>query len=112
VNGELADAGETPGKSAAPANVIDGVHIRGIETGDHGIERGLLFLGKRFVGHGDPRVGEGVVVEGRVGVEVVSWRAVAVHAVQPLLLQRDPKTVERPTLFPIMLRRSRMLGPS
>src|SRR5215470_14136461 len=38
VNGEFADAGEDAGKSSQnAADVVSGVHVRGIEAGNHGI---------------------------------------------------------------------------
>src|SRR5437899_5901669 len=45
VNFELAvtseDSGESPQHSA---NVVHGIHVRGVDPGNHGIETGLLFL--------------------------------------------------------------------
>jgi len=88
VNGELADAGEDARKSFEDtANVVGGVHVGGIETGDHGVDARLLIFGQRFVGHGDGGVGERVVVERRIAVEVVSGRAIAVDAIGPFLLK-------------------------
>ena len=92
VNGEFADARENSGKCLQHApNMIGGVHVGRIEAGDHRIEARLLFLRKRLVGHRDTRVGERVVVERRVGIQVISRRAIAIDAIRPLLLKRNAK---------------------
>ena len=44
VNRELADASKHTWKSLQhSANVIRGIHVRGVEAGNHGIKAGLLF---------------------------------------------------------------------
>jgi hypothetical protein len=45
--------------------------------------------GERPIDAGDIGVGEGVVIEGRIAVEVVGGREVAGVRVRPLLLQRN-----------------------
>ena len=90
VDAELADAGEDAGKRRQhAADVIDAVHVRGIEPGDHRIEARALLRRKRPVDAGDVGVGERVVVERRVAVQVVGRREVARVVVGPLLLQRN-----------------------
>jgi hypothetical protein len=92
VDAELADAGEHAGERLQnPANVIDAVHVRWVEPGDHRIEARLLLLRERAILAGDVSVGERVVVERRVAVQVVGRREVAGVPVRPLLLQRDPE---------------------
>src|SRR5438094_6430766 len=45
VNCELADTSEDSGENPQhSANVVHGIHVRGVEPGNHGIETGLLFL--------------------------------------------------------------------
>ena len=95
VNGEFTDTGKDAGKGLQDAaNVVGGVHIGGIKTGNHGIETSLLFFSERFVGHGDVGVGEGVVVEGSVAAEVVGGSVVAIDAKGPLLLQGNSEEGE------------------
>ncbi len=88
VDRELADPHEDPGEGPEhPADVVRRVHVGGIEAGDHGIEP-RLFLGRQgLVLHGDPGVGERVVVKGRVGLKVVGRGVIARVAVGPHLLQ-------------------------
>ena len=81
---------KTPGKMREhAANVIGGVHVRRIEAGDHRIEARLLRRRQRAIGHRDLRVGERVVIERRVGLQVIPGREVARVRVHPLLLQRN-----------------------
>ena len=90
VDAELADAGEDAGEGLQhAADVIDGIHVRRVEPGDHRIEARLLLLRERAIGAGDERIGERVVVERRVALQVVGRRELAGVAVRPLLLQRD-----------------------
>ena len=65
----------------------DFAHVRRIEAGDHRIESRLLFLRQRFVCHRDPRIGEGVVVQRGVRMQVIGRSALPVHPVGPFLLQ-------------------------
>ena len=90
VDAELADAGEDAGKRRQDAaDVIDAVHVGRVETGDHRIEARLLLRPKAAIDAGDVGVRERVVVERRVGVQVVGRREVAGVGVGPVLLQRD-----------------------
>ncbi len=90
VNGELADPREDARKGPQhPADVIGGVHVGGVEAGDHGIEAGLLFRRERPVGHRDDGVGERVVVERSVALQVVGRSEVAGVLVRPGLLERN-----------------------
>ena len=87
VNAELANTGEYARKSSQhAANMIHRVHIGWIEARDHGIKPCLLLRLERLVSHGDPGIGEGVVVQGGVGVEVILRRAIRVDPVRPKLL--------------------------
>ncbi len=64
VNRELANAREHPGERRQhPPHVIGGVHVGGVEPGDHRVETRLLVRRQRPVGHRDEGVGEGVVVK-------------------------------------------------
>src|SRR6478672_225314 len=45
------------------ANMVRRIHISRIESRDHRIEAGLLLCRQRLIRHGDPCVGERVVVE-------------------------------------------------
>ena len=101
VDRELADAGEhaREGQQHA-ADVIGRVHVGGVEAGDHRVEARLLRRRQRAVGHRDERVGERVVVERRVGLQVVGRREVAGVAVRPRLLQRDAEQRDAPDLRP------------
>ena len=54
-----------------------------------GSKRACSVLAEGLVGHGDLRVGERVVIERRVRLQVVGRREIAVDAVRPLLLQRN-----------------------
>ncbi len=79
---------KTPGKvSQHPADVVGGVHVRGVEARDHRIEAGLLLRLERPVGHRDEGVGERVVVERSVALQVVGRSEVAGVLVRPGLLQ-------------------------
>src|SRR5262249_15243365 len=99
VDRELADAAEDPRKQLEhPPDVIDSVHVRRVEASDHGIEARLLLLRQRLVYAGDIGIGEGVVIERRVGAEVVGRSVVAGIYVGPLLLQRDTKERRTPDL--------------
>jgi hypothetical protein len=90
VDAELADAGEDAGECLEhAADVVDAVHVGRIESGDHRIEPRLRLSGERAVDAGDVGVGERVVVERRVGVQVVGRCEVTRVRVRPLLLQRD-----------------------
>ena len=83
---------KTPGNVVQHApDVVDAVHVGRIEPGDHRIEARLLLLRERAVHARDVGVGERVVVERRVGLQVVGRREVAGVRVRPLLLQRDPE---------------------
>src|SRR5215475_3792940 len=82
VNGEFADAGKDAGESLQnAADVVGGVHVRGIEAGNHGIDSGLLLFRERFVGHSDCCVAERVVVERGVAVQVIGGSAVAIDPI-------------------------------
>jgi hypothetical protein len=90
VDAELADAAEDAGERLQhAADVIHRVHVRRIEPGDHRIEPRLLGFWQRPVGHRDEGIGERVVVERRVALQVVRGRELAGVAVRPLLLQRN-----------------------
>ena len=90
VDAELADAREHAGeRQQDTADVIDSVHVGRVEAGDHRVEAGLLGRRQRAVRHRDGCVGERIVVERRVAVQVVGGREVAGVAIRPLLLQRD-----------------------
>ena len=87
----------TPGNVVQhAADVIGGVHVGRVEAGDHRIEARLLApasaTGRR---HRDVGVGERVVVERRVALQVVGRREVAGVRVRPLLLQRDAEERRR-----------------
>src|SRR5262249_54956807 len=58
---------------------------------DHGVEASLLVFRERFEGHGDGSVGEGVVVERRITVEIVGGSAFAIDTIRPFLLKWDSK---------------------
>lgn len=88
VDRELADSREHPREDLQhPADVVRGVHIGRVEAGDHRIESLALFRRQLKIRVGDDRVGEGVVVERRVGLRVVLGSEVASVGVHPLLLQ-------------------------
>ena len=90
VDGELADPGEDAGEGPQHAlDVVGRVHVGGVEAGDHGVEARLLLLREGAVGHRDEGVGERVVVEGRVRLQVIGGREVARVPVRPGLLERD-----------------------
>ena len=90
VDAELADAGEDAGKRLQhAADVVDAVHVGRVEAGDHRVEARLFLLREGAIDGCDVRVGERVVVERRVALQVVRRREVAGIAVRPLLLQRD-----------------------
>jgi hypothetical protein len=90
VDGELADAAEDPGERAEdPLDVVHRVHVGRIEARDHRLESRLLLRGQRAVRHGDDGVGEGVVVQRRVGLEIVGGSEVSRVGVRPLLLKRN-----------------------
>ena len=92
VNRELADAGEHAGERLEhAANVVGGVHVGGIEAGDHRIEARLITPRQRLVLRRDVGVGEGVIVERRVGLQIVRRRVVTGVLVRPRLLERDPE---------------------
>src|SRR5207302_2652786 len=60
---EFADSREYTRESLKDApDVVRGIHIRRVETRDHGIEASLLPGGQGLVCHGDPCVRERVVV--------------------------------------------------
>jgi hypothetical protein len=90
VDAELADAREDTGKRLQHAtDVIDAVHVGRVEAGDHRVETPLLLSGQRAVHARDVGVGERVVVERCVAVQVIRGREVTRVRVRPLLLQRD-----------------------
>jgi len=90
VNRELADSGKHAGEGLEDTfDVIRGVHVRGVEARDHRIQPGALLRWQRAIRHRDVGVGEGVVVERRVGLQVITRREVTGVRVRPRLLQRD-----------------------
>jgi hypothetical protein len=92
VDTELADPGEDTGKRLQYSpDVIDAVHVGRVEPGDHRIEPRLVRFGQPSIDARNVGVGERVVVEGGVGVQVVGWREVARVRIGPLLLQRNPE---------------------
>jgi hypothetical protein len=64
-----------------------------------GSKRALL-LRQRLVGHRDERVGERVVIEVRVAIEVVRRREIAETRYDHDCWSGMPKSVERPTRLP------------
>src|SRR4029077_2694083 len=96
MNRELSDAREHAGKGLEhTSDVIHRIHISRIEAGDHWIKAGLFLLGKGLVGHCDPSVGEGVVIQRSICLQIVAGSTIAIDSVRPLLLQwnteyRDP----------------------
>lgn len=96
VDAELANAAEHAGEGEQHApDVVGGVHVSGVEAGDHRVQPLLLFRCERAVRHRDVRIGEAVVIQRRVGVQVIGGRVVPGHTMAPLLLQGD--TEERAT---------------
>ena len=90
VDAELADAGEhARERPQHAADVIGAVHVGRVEPGDHRIEARLRVRRQRSVGDRDRGVGERVVVERRIALQVVGRREIARVPVRPLLLQRD-----------------------
>jgi hypothetical protein len=90
VNREFPDAREHARKGLEhSANVIGGIHIHRVEARDHGIQSCLLFFRQRFIGHRNPGVRKRVVVQRRIGVQIVRRGAIPIHPVGPLLLQGD-----------------------
>ena len=90
VHAEFADAGEHPREGEQdPADVIGGIHVGGVEAGDHRVDARLLVVAEREVLRGDDGVDERVVVERGVREQVVVRRPVAGDEVVPLLLKRD-----------------------
>ena len=89
VNRELSDTGEYARKGLQDAaDMVRRVHVGRIEARDHRVEtRLLLWRRQRLVGHGDPCIGERVVIKRRVGIQVISGRVSPVDPVGPLLLQ-------------------------
>ena len=80
----------TPGKRREHAlDVIDAVHVGGVEPRDHRIEARLLARRERAIRHRDVGVRERVVVERRVGLQVVRGPELARVLVRPRLLQRN-----------------------
>ena len=101
VDGEFADTAEyTRERLEHPANVVRAVHIGRIETRDHGIEPRPLLRRERKVGHRDPGIGERVVVQRGVRIQVVLRGAVSIHAVRPQLLQGNAEQRHPPGLVP------------
>ena len=97
VDAELADAGEHPReREKHPSDVVGGVHVGGIEAGDHRVDARLLRLVQGPVFRGDDGVDERVVVERRIREQVVVRRPVARDEVVPLLLQRDAEHRDPP----------------
>ena len=97
VDAELADPREDAGKGEEhPADVIHGVHVSGIEAGDHRIEARLLGRRQRLVDAGDGGVGERVVVERCIALQVVGRREVARIGIRPLLLKRNAEERRSP----------------
>ena len=91
----------TPGNMRQhAADVVDGVHVGRIESGDHRVEARLIVLRQGPVHARDVGVGERVVVERRVGLQVVGRREVAGVRVRPLLLQRDAEERRAPDARP------------
>ena len=92
VDRELADPGEDAGERLEHAlDVVGRVHVGRVEARDHGVEARLLRGRERAVGHRDEGVGERVVVERGVRLQVVGGGEVAGVSVRPGLLQRDPE---------------------
>jgi hypothetical protein len=75
-------------------------HVRRVEAGDHRIEARLLGRRQRLVGLRAAGVRERVVVERRIGLQVVGRREVARVAVRPRLLQRDAEQRDAPDSRP------------
>ena len=90
VDGKLADTGKYPGIGLQyPANVVRCVHIRGIETDDHRFKMGLLLLCQPLVLLGNVGVSKRVIIQRRIGIEIVGGCNVTGHPVRPLQLQWD-----------------------
>ncbi len=90
VDAELADPGEHAGKRFQhAANVVDAIHVGRVEPRDHRVEPRLVGLRQSEIHARDVGVGEGVVVERRVGLQVIRGREVARVRMRPLLLQWD-----------------------
>ena len=101
VDRELADAAEHARERLQHAlDVVGRIHVGRVEAGDHRVETRLLGGRQRLVGHRDRRVGERVVVQRRVGLQVVGGREIAGVPVRPLLLQRDAEQRRSPGLVP------------
>src|SRR3954471_9065069 len=97
MNRELSNTGEHARECLKhAANMMRCVHVGRVETGNHRIETALLLFGERLVSHRDRCVGEGIVVQRRVCVEIVRRSAVSVRAIRPLLLERNPKNCYSP----------------
>jgi hypothetical protein len=90
---------------------IDAVHVRRVEAGDHRIEARLRVLRQGPVDAGDVGIGEGVVVERGVGVQVVGRREVGRVRVRPLLLQGNAEQRRPPHACPHDLEELRYRDP-
>src|SRR6478735_3708333 len=70
-------------------DVVRGIHIRRIKSRYHRVEPRLLLFVKRPVGHRYVRVGKGIVIKRRVGIEIVCRCTISIYAPRPLLLKRN-----------------------
>jgi len=87
VNGELTNTTEHAGIGQQHVtDVIGGMHVGGIKTGDHGIEAFALFFIQAEVGLGNGGIDKGVVIQRCIGVQVVTGITRAGKIVIPLLL--------------------------
>ena len=91
VDAELADAGEDAGERLAARGGCDrrAYMSAGLNPVIIGSKRACSSFGSDAIRAGDERIGERVVVERRVALQVVGRRELAGVAVRPLLLQRD-----------------------
>ncbi len=112
VNAEFADAAEHAWVHFQHTrDVIDRVHVRRIEPGNHRIQAGAILGRQREIFVRDDRVGEGVIIKRSVGLQVIGRRKIARIRIGPGLLKRDPNKVDRFTVEPIIFTYSRALGP-
>ena len=92
MNCELADACEYTRECLQNTpDVVSGIHVSRIKSGDHGIEPSPLLGRQRPVRHRNEGIGERIVVKRCIGVQIIGRCAVSVDAIGPLLLKRYAK---------------------
>ena len=100
VDAKLADAGKYAGKcSQHPLDMIGSIHIGRVETDDHRIKAVLLLRRQFLIETRDIGIGERIVIQRCIALQVITRCIITRVLVRPGLLQRD--TEQRRAPYPV-----------